>query len=90
MSPEQQRERCRVEGFELIEGPTSRGQGVVLLAGHFGNWEAAAVSMTSRGVPVDAVARRQRNPLFDEYVLRTREHLGTGRDSTRGNRSGPR
>ena len=78
MSPEQQRERCRVEGFELIEGPTSRGQGVVLLAGHFGNWEAAAVSMTSRGVPVDAVARRQRNPLFDEYVLRTREHLGTG------------
>ncbi len=78
MSQAERRERCRVEGFGHIEGPTSRGQGVLVLAGHFGNWEAAAVSTTSRGVPLDAVARRQRNSLFDEYALRARERLGTG------------
>lgn len=78
MSTAERRERCQVVGFDLIEEPTSRGQGVILLAGHFGNWEAAGVSMASRGILVDAVARRQRNPLFDEYARRAREGLGTG------------
>ena len=78
MSPEQRRARFRVEGFDRIAEPVSTGRGVLLLAGHFGNWEVAAVSMRSRGVPIDALVRRQRNPLFDRYLRQTRTALGTG------------
>lgn len=78
MPPEERRARFRVEGFDRIAEPVSTGRGVLLLAGHFGNWEVAAVSMRSRGVPIDALVRRQRNPLFDGYLRETRKGLGTG------------
>ena len=78
MLPAEVRARCEVEGLELIQGPLARGQSVMVLAGHFGNWEIGGVSLTAWGIPVDAVARRQSNPLFDEYVNRARGRLGLG------------
>ena len=78
MRPEEVRDRCVSEGFELLQDPISRGQSVMALTGHFGNWEVAAVSVTARGVPLDAVVRRQRNPLFDAYLIEARRRLGMG------------
>jgi KDO2-lipid IV(A) lauroyltransferase len=76
MSAEDIRSRCEVEGLDLLREPIEGGRGVICLAGHFGNWEVAALSMTCRGIPLAALARRQRNPLFDEYVKRVRDGLG--------------
>ncbi len=78
MSTEEIRGRCAVDGLDLFRAPVAQGVGVIALTGHFGNWEIAALSITSRGVPVDAVARRQRNPLFDDYMVRVRGRLGVG------------
>ena len=78
MSPEDRRARFRVEGFDRIMEPVSAGRGVLLLAGHFGNWEVVGASMSSLGVPIDALVRRQRNPLFDAFLRETRKGLGTG------------
>jgi len=78
MLPAEIRSRCEVEGLELIQGPLARGQGVIVLGGHFGNWEVAGASLTARGIPVDAVVRRQSNPLFDEYMIHARRRLGWG------------
>ncbi len=78
MRPAEVRARCEVEGLELISEPLRRGQGVLLLPGHFGNWEISGVSLTARGIPVDAVTRRQANPLVEVYMTRARRRLGMG------------
>lgn len=55
-----------------------RGRGVVVVAGHLGNWEIGAAMMAARGYPVDVIAKRAANPLFYERVLTARERLGVG------------
>src|SRR5690606_25913342 len=54
------------------------GNGIVVVAGHLGNWEIGAAMMTARGYPVDVIAKRSANPLFYERVLSAREGLGVG------------
>jgi KDO2-lipid IV(A) lauroyltransferase len=65
-----------VEGWEAIEEARALGRGVIMVAGHLGNWELGGAYIAARGVPVDAVVRRMANPLFDRYLTRTRERFG--------------
>lgn len=78
MSPEDFRSRAEVDGLEFLADPVARGQGVIVLLGHIGNWEIAGAGVTARGVPVSAVAKRQRNRLFDAYVRKVRARYGMG------------
>lgn len=64
------------ERFELIEAAAAAGGGVVLITGHFGNWELAGAYVAARGIPLDVIVRGQANPLFDAYINRTREANG--------------
>ncbi len=52
------------------------GKGVVVVSGHFGNWEVAAAGVVARGVPLDVVVQKQSNPLFDAAMARDRERFG--------------
>jgi KDO2-lipid IV(A) lauroyltransferase len=70
------RERLEMVGFEAFDEAVAEGKGVVVLTGHFGNWEMAGASVVARGVPMDVIAQRQRNPLFDVDITRNRERLG--------------
>jgi KDO2-lipid IV(A) lauroyltransferase len=71
-------DRLEIDGIEMLQAAVSSGKGAILLAGHFGNWELAGMGTAAKGIPIDAVARRQRNPWFDAYVSRARERLGMG------------
>jgi KDO2-lipid IV(A) lauroyltransferase len=64
------------ENWDLVERSRASGTGILFVTGHLGNWELAGAYVAARGVPVDAVARRQANPLFDGYLTRTRERIG--------------
>lgn len=64
------------DGFEAIEQVVAEGRGVILITGHFGNWELAGAYVAARGIPIEVIARRLKNPLVDAYVTRTR--AGTG------------
>jgi Kdo2-lipid IVA lauroyltransferase/acyltransferase len=72
------------------------GQGVIVVAGHLGNWEIGAAVMAVRGYSVDVIAKRAANPLFYQRILAARERLGVGvidfqgatRDVLRALRSG--
>lgn len=64
------------DGWEHIERPVSAGQGVILVAGHLGNWELCMAYIAARGIKVSAVVRQLGNPLFDRYVTRARERFG--------------
>ncbi|UCC23852.1 MAG: lysophospholipid acyltransferase family protein [Gemmatimonadales bacterium] len=75
-SSERVRSVTRVEGLEALEAALAEGRGVVMVAGHLGNWEMGGAALAARGLPVDAVVQVQRNPRFDEDLRRARERLG--------------
>ena len=62
--------------WEIVERARARGKGVVLVAGHLGNWELSGAYVAARGVPVHPIARGMSNPLSDRFFRRTRERLG--------------
>lgn len=52
------------------------GRGALLVTGHYGNWELAAAAISARGIPIEAIAKRQRNPLVDAQIAEARRRLG--------------
>lgn len=62
--------------FQVLERAFAKGKGVIMVAGHLGNWELSAAYMTARGLPVDAIAMHMANPLSDAFFKRTRERFG--------------
>jgi KDO2-lipid IV(A) lauroyltransferase len=64
------------EGFEPIEEAYAAGKGIILITGHFGNWELAGAYVAARGIPIEVIVRRMNNPLFDSYITRTRAGAG--------------
>lgn len=64
------------QDWHVLERARARGRGVMLVAGHLGNWELAGSYFAARGIPIEAVARQMENPLFDGYLNRTRERIG--------------
>ncbi len=69
-------ERTRLNGEEVLTAAAGEGRGVTLVSGHLGNWEVGTAGVVARGHPMDIVAARQRNVLFDRYLTRSRERLG--------------
>lgn len=78
MSREALIERTRTINEEAVSAALERGRGIVVVAGHLGNWEIGAAMMAARGYAVDVIAKRSSNPLFYEQVLSARERLGVG------------
>jgi KDO2-lipid IV(A) lauroyltransferase len=66
----------RVDGWEIVERAIARGRGVLFVTGHLGNWELGGAYLAARGIPIEAVARRMQNPLFDRYLTDTRRQIG--------------
>ena len=62
--------------WRVVETALARGKGVILVAGHLGNWELSGAYVAAKGVPVHPIARGMSNPLSDSYFRRTRERLG--------------
>ena len=65
----------RVEGWDLVERARAKGRGILFVTGHLGNWELAG-SFVGLQMPLEAVARRMQNPLFDRYLTETRQRIG--------------
>jgi KDO2-lipid IV(A) lauroyltransferase len=66
----------KVEGWEYAERAVEAGRGIVIVAGHHGNWELLAAYIAARGVPMDVIVRGMANPLFDRYINEIRTSLG--------------
>jgi len=62
--------------FNVFQEANAEGRGVILVAGHLGNWELGGAWLGARGVDIEAVGRQQENPLFDAFLTRTRNRLG--------------
>jgi len=64
------------DSWDAVEQALAKGRGLILVTGHLGNWELAGAYLAARGVPLDAIARRMSNPLFDRYLTETRSRIG--------------
>lgn len=54
----------------------SHGRGILILTGHFGNFELLSAGHAAHGNPVALVARPIRNPLIDRAVVARRARFG--------------
>jgi KDO2-lipid IV(A) lauroyltransferase len=52
------------------------GRPLLVVTGHFGNWEMGGYALGLLGVPSYAVARELDNPFLDDYLRRFRESTG--------------
>lgn len=78
LSTAELRERTTLPGLDEMRDALAEGRGVILMTGHLGNWEVGAAGFTSRGVPLDAVAKGMENSHFGRALLEARDRLGMG------------
>lgn len=68
--------QCRFENKEYVAEALSRGKGVLLITGHFGDWEAPCRMLPMEGYGLAMITKKQRNRLFDAYTNAIRERQG--------------
>jgi len=79
LSAERLRDMVRFADEEWWREATSweRSTGVLVLSGHFGNWELLVFAHGMRGHPVHMVHRTIANPLLDRWLNALRARAGT-------------
>lgn len=76
-------------GFAEFEAAAARGQPVILVTGHFGNYEAVRAALVLRGYAVGGLYRNLANPYFNAHYVQTMQAFGgpvfpQGRKGTAG------
>lgn len=66
----------RFENRDYVDEALSRGKGVLLITGHFGDWEAPCRMLPMAGFGLAMITKKQRNRLFDDYTNAIRERQG--------------
>lgn len=61
---------------QVIEKALSQGNGAIIVSSHFGNWEAFGGWFAQNGYRFGAVAKRQKNPIADEFLHDVRSANG--------------
>lgn len=78
LNPHNWKEIVEVEGIELMQSAARRGKGIICPVAHFGNWEMMGVICGLIDIPcANYVARRQNNPLIDQYIKSLRTATGS-------------
>lgn len=63
-------------GLAALERARDAGRPVILVTGHFGNYEAGRACLVSRGFQIGGLYRPMNNPFFNEHYVRTMESFG--------------
>lgn len=73
LTDERLRRLVHLKNINLMLDGHKRGKGMVMLSGHFGNWELIAFSAAYlTGLPFTIIVQTQSNPYVDEVVNRHR------------------
>ncbi len=67
----------RVEGLDRIKEARDKGKGVILLGGHFGNWEISSVGVSASGQRLYIFAREQKHARLNKLLNSYREMAGS-------------
>jgi KDO2-lipid IV(A) lauroyltransferase len=66
----------KIEGQEKIREALKKGNGIIFLSGHFGNWELSSIYSGLQGLPPKVLARRQKFRRLNGFLNRMRESKG--------------
>lgn len=66
-----------VEGMEHLEKALEKGKGVIVLTGHFGNWERFSALISGRGNQLYVIARDANSVALNRMVNELRSMRGT-------------
>ncbi len=64
------------EGVEALDASVATGKPVVLVTGHYGNYEATRAALVARGLNIGGLYRDMKNPYFNEHYVKTMEAFG--------------
>ncbi|HWE97895.1 MAG TPA: lysophospholipid acyltransferase family protein, partial [Tepidisphaeraceae bacterium] len=68
---------CRLENFRSTLGlMLNRDRGLIMLTGHYGNWEILGYALATIGFETTSIARPLDNPYINEWVMGVREKQG--------------
>jgi len=69
-------EFVQIEGRENIEEALAGKRGIIILSGHFGNWEVMGYTLTKMGIPMHVMARAQAVDQMTAFMNSFREKRG--------------
>ncbi len=64
------------QGMHHLEQALAAGHGVLMITGHFGNWELLGAWMAQNGYPLRVVGTTLENPGLDKIVVEMRNQAG--------------
>jgi len=64
----------KVEGSEILDREFSKGNGIIIITGHIGNWEMLAATLRIKGYPGVVVGKRIYFHKYDEYLNSLRRY----------------
>lgn len=67
----------RGPGLAALEAAHAAGRPVILVTGHFGNYDASRAALIARGYRVGALYRPMKNPWFNAHYVRAISAIGT-------------
>lgn len=76
-------------GVEALEIAAAQKRPVILVTGHYGNYEAVRAALSGRGYQVGGLYRNMKNPYFNAHYVKTMQAFGgpvfpQGRAGTKG------
>lgn len=63
-------------GLAALEQARAEGRPVILVTGHFGNYDAARIALIARGHHMGVLYRRMANPYFNDHYVRAMQDMG--------------
>lgn len=64
-------------GLAALDAAHAEGRPVILVTGHFGNYDASRAALIARGYRVGGLYRPMSNPYFNEHYVRAISRIGT-------------
>lgn len=76
-------------GAQALQDAKEKGQPVILVTGHYGNYEATRAALVAQGYDIGGLYRDMKNPYFNAHYVKTMEAFGgpvfpQGRKGTAG------
>lgn len=69
-------ENAHFEGLDNLEEAIKMNKSVLIATGHYGNWEILGYYLLKREIKLSAIAKKQRNPFFNDYFVQFRAKYG--------------
>ena len=69
-------EKAICKNLEILDNALNENQGVLLVSGHFGNWEIIPPTLAELGYSITMYVGRQTNPLTNELQNSSRSNFG--------------